>query len=260
MGDFASSRRICMLTSQFKMKGPVSMEHLASYLSDNSYPGRGIMFGKSIDGRYAVIAYFIMGRSVNSRNRIFVRVNGGIKTQAYEPQKLTDPSLVIYSPVRTYENNIIVTNGDQTDTIYEFLKSGRSFENALRTRVFEPDAPNYTPRISGLLNLAHSGFDYKLSIIKSGSELTSQRFFYEYSNPVSGEGHIIHTYSCDGTPIPSFCGEPRSVKIDGDIEQCTKTIWSSLNEENKVSLFVRYVDTVTGISDTRIVNKNGCKV
>lgn len=236
------------------------MEQLDTYLRGNSYPGRGIMMGKSMDGRYAVIAYFIMGRSINSRNRIFVRVNGGIKTQAYEPQKLTDPSLVIYSPVRTYENIIIVTNGDQTDTIYEFLKSGRSFENALRTRVFEPDAPNYTPRISGILNLASSGFEYKLSIIKSGSELSSQRFFYEYSNPVNGEGHIIHTYACDGDPIPSFCGEPRSVKIEGDIEHLTNTIWSSLNEENKVSLFVRYFDTVTAISDTRIVNKNGCKV
>ncbi len=236
------------------------MEQISSYLGGNSYPGRGILIGKSRDGRFAVIAYFIMGRSENSRNRIFVRVNGGIKTQAYEQHKLKDPSLVIYSPVRVYENSIIVTNGDQTDTVYEYLRSGKSFEDAIRTRVFEPDAPNYTPRISGLVTLFEKSFSYKLSIIKSGDELTCHRFFYEYSNPVNGIGHIIHTYQGDGDPIPSFCGDPKCVNVENDIDLYTKTIWSSLNAENKVSLFVRYVDTLTGISDTRIVNKNGCRV
>lgn len=236
------------------------MEKLSDYLSGNSYPGRGIMIGKTPDGRHAVIAYFIMGRSVNSRNRIFVRVNGGIKTQAYEPQKLTDPSLVIYSPVRILENRIIVTNGDQTDTIYEHLQRGKTFEEALDTRCYEPDEPNYTPRISGMVTLTEKSFSYKLSILKCGEALACDRLYFDYQEPSCGEGHIIHTYESDGTPIPTFVGAPRSVLTDNDIEIFTMDVWSALNIENKVSLFVRYVDTVTGISDTRILNKNGCKV
>jgi len=237
------------------------MEQLTTYLGSNPYPGRGIIIGKSPDGRNAVIAYFIMGRSENSRNRIFVRNNGGIKTEAYDPSKLTDPSLIIYSPVRIYEDTTIVTNGDQTDTIYEFLKSGGTFEEALRTRCFEPDAPNYTPRISGIVSVKGSSFSYKLSILKSdrGNEKQCLRFFYEYDNPINGEGHIIHTYEGDGSPLPSFSGEPRCVAIDNEIEVFTRNIWMSLNEENKVSLFVRYIDLLTGIADTRIVNKHGGK-
>ncbi|NLL46291.1 MAG: inosine monophosphate cyclohydrolase [Clostridiales bacterium] len=237
------------------------MEQLATYLGSNIYPGRGIIFGKSPDGRNAVTAYFIMGRSENSRNRIFKRNNGGIKTEAYDPSKLTDPSLIIYSPVRIYEDATIVTNGDQTDTIYEFLKSGKSFEDALRTRCFEPDAPNFTPRISGLVSVSGSSFSYKLSILKSdrGNENQCLRFFYEYDNPINGEGHIIHTYDRDGDPLPSFTGEPRCVCIDNDIETFTRNIWTGLNEDNKVSLFVRYIDLLTGIADTRIVNKIGGK-
>jgi len=235
------------------------MEQLSTYLGSNPYPGRGIIFGKSPDGRKAVIAYFIMGRSENSRNRVFVRNNGGIKTEAYDPKKLKDPSLIIYSPVRIYENITIVTNGDQTDTIYEFLKSGSSFEDALRTRSFEPDAPNFTPRISGMLSVHGNSFSYKLSILKSnrGNENQCLRFFYEYENPISGEGHIIHTYEGDGDPLPSFTGEPRCVSIDNEIEVFARNLWLSLNEENRVSLFVRYIDLLTGIADTRIVNKHG---
>lgn len=237
------------------------MEQLSTYLGSNTYPGRGILFGKSPDGRNAVMAYFIMGRSENSRNRIFKRNNGGIKTEAYDPSKLTDPSLIIYSPVRIYEDTTIVTNGDQTDTIYEFLKSGKSFEDALGTRCFEPDAPNFTPRISGMLSVSGSAFSYKLSILKSdkGNESQCLRFFYEYENPAKGEGHIIHTYDRDGAPIPSFTGEPRCICTENDIETFTRSLWTSLNEENKVSLFVRYIDLLTGIADTRIVNKNGGK-
>ena len=208
-----------------------------------------------------MIAYFIMGRSENSRNRVFKRNNGGIRTEAYDPAKLKDPSLIIYSPVRIYEDTTIVTNGDQTDTIYEFLKAGKTFEEALRTRSFEPDAPNFTPRISGIVTVTGNSFSYKLSILKSdrGNEDQCLRFFYEYENPIKGEGHIIHTYEGDGDPLPSFTGEPRCVCIGNDIESFTRNIWLSLNEDNKVSLFVRYIDLLTGIADTRIVNKNGGK-
>ncbi|HHU05432.1 MAG TPA: inosine monophosphate cyclohydrolase [Clostridiales bacterium] len=237
------------------------MEQLATYLGSNPYPGRGIIIGKSPEGRNAVIAYFIMGRSENSRNRVFKRNNGGIRTEAYDPAKLKDPSLIIYSPVRIYEDTTIVTNGDQTDTIYEFLKAGKTFEEALRTRSFEPDAPNFTPRISGIVTVTGNSFSYKLSILKSdrGNEDQCLRFFYEYENPIKGEGHIIHTYEGDGDPLPSFTGEPRCVCIGNDIESFTRNIWLSLNEDNKVSLFVRYIDLLTGIADTRIVNKNGGK-
>lgn len=228
--------------------------NIAEELRGNSYPGRGILIGRHADGMHAVIAYFIMGRSENSRNRVFVREENGIKTQAFDPDKLVDPSLIIYSPVRFIDGVTIVTNGDQTDTIYDFLQQGKSFEEALRTRTFEPDAPNYTPRISGVLN----GFDYKLSILKSagGNPDSVQRFFYEYDAPVAGEGHFIHTYACDGNPIPSFTGEPKAVAIDGDIDSFTARLWDSLNEDNKVSLFVRFIRVDIGETKTRICNKN----
>ncbi len=227
---------------------------IGQLLKNNSYPGRGIILGKSSDGAHAVIAYFIMGRSENSRNRVFVTEGEGIKTQAFDPALLSDPSLIIYSPVRVLGGETIVTNGDQTDTIYNFIKSGKTFETALRTRAFEPDAPNYTPRISGIVN----GFDYKLSILKSanGDPGSCRRYFYEYTNPKDGIGHFIHTYRCDGDPIPSFEGEPEQIEINGDIDEFTQMLWNNLNEENKVSLFVRYIDVNAGSVETRIVNKN----
>jgi len=227
-------------------------------LSTNSYPGRGILIGKSADEAHAVIAYFIMGRSENSRNRIFEEDNKGIKTKAFDESKLVDPSLIIYSPVRVIGDNTIVTNGDQTDTIYDFINDTKTFEDALRTRTFEPDPPNFTPRISGILNIANDKFEYKLSILKSdnGNRNSVQRFFYEYNEPVSGEGHFIHTYKCDGNPIPSFYGEPKTVALTGSIDELTNTIWNSLNEDNKVSLFTRYINLKTGETTSKIVNKN----
>ncbi len=234
---------------------PVS---ISEALKNNSYPGRGIIIGKSDDGKYAVCAYFIMGRSENSRNRIFVEDGRGIKTKAFDPSKLVDPSLIIYSPVRVFENKTIVTNGDQTDTIYDFLASQKSFEDALRTREFEPDSPNFTPRISGIISLGNGGFSYKLSILKSanGNDLSCERFFYEYESPISGEGRLIHTYKHDGNPIPSFEGEPKAVKLDKDIDAFANELWENLDTENKVSLFVRYICLETGKEETRIINKN----
>lgn len=226
-------------------------------LSSNSYPGRGIVIGSSEDGNSAVIAYFIMGRSVNSRNRIFETDGEGIRTKAFDPDLLTDPSLVIYSPVRVHENKLIVTNGDQTDTIYDFIKNGDTFENALRTRTFEPDPPILTPRISGMVEFSGNTFDYRLSILKSffGDADVTQRFFYEYES-LKGTGHFISTYKSDGDPVPSFEGEPVPVNITGDIDIFTNNLWSALNEDNKVSLFVRYVDIKSGKAESRIVNKN----
>ncbi len=225
---------------------------------DNTYPGRGILIGESCCGKYAVIAYFIMGRSTNSRNRIFVEEGAGIRTQAFDPSKLTDPSLVIYAPVRVMNNHTIVTNGDQTDTIYEYIQKGLTFEEALRTRTFEPDAPNFTPRISGIVSLEQGGFSYKLSILKSagGNPESVQRFFYEYSQPVKGTGHLIHTYQTDGDPIPSFEGEPVTVALNQEIDEFSETLWNALNPDNKVSLFVRYINLADGTTETRILNKN----
>lgn len=227
---------------------------LSQILSTNTYPGRGIVLGITPDGKHAVAAYFIMGRSVNSRNRVFVPQDGGIRTEAFDPAKLSDPSLVIYAPVRVIDGKTIVTNGDQTDTIYNFIKEGKTFEEALRTRTFEPDAPNFTPRVSGIVE----GETYKLSILKSnnGNPDSVQRFFYEYKQPVAGEGHFIHTYLHDGNPIPSFEGDPTPLELKGDLDAITKEVWESLNEDNKVSLFVRSINLKSGEEQTRIINKN----
>lgn len=231
---------------------------IAKELSNNAYPGRGIVIGKSDDGLSAVTAYFIMGRSENSRNRVFTRDGNGLRTEAFDPSKLTDPHLIIYSPVRVLDNNLIVTNGDQTDTIYELMDKGLTFEQALRTREFEDDAPNYTPRISGILTFEDEKFSYAMSILKSanGNPECCQRHTFTYDNPIKGEGHFIHTYMGDGSPLPSFDGEPKLVEISGDIDEFTNMLWTNLNEDNKVSLFVRYVNLEDGTDETRIVNKN----
>lgn len=227
-------------------------------LKGNAYPGRGIIIGKSEDGTKAVTAYFIMGRSENSRNRIFVEDGEGIRTQAFDPSKLTDPSLIIYAPVRVLGNKTIVTNGDQTDTIYEGMDHQMTFEQSLRSREFEPDAPNYTPRISGIMHVEHGVYNYAMSILKSdnGNSDSCLRYTFAYENPQAGEGRFIHTYQCDGNPLPSFVGEPKKIAISGEIDAFTDLLWNSLNEENKVSLFVRYIDIASGAYETRIVNKN----
>lgn len=227
-------------------------------LQGNSYPGRGIIIGRSADGTKAVTAYFIMGRSVNSRNRIFVEDGEGIRTQAYDPSKLTDPSPIIYAPVRVLGNKTIVTNGDQTDTIYEGMDKQMTFEQSLRSREFEPDGPNYTPRISGIMHIENGTYNYAMSILKSnnGSPDSCNRYTFAYENPAAGEGHFIHTYKCDGDPLPSFEGEPKLIAVPDDIDAFTDTLWNSLNEDNKVSLFVRYIDIASGTCATRIVNKN----
>lgn len=227
-------------------------------LKNNSYPGRGIIIGRSMDGEKAVMAYFIMGRSVNSRNRVFLEDGQGIRTQAFDPSKLTDPSLIIYAPVRVLGNKTIVTNGDQTDTIYELMDKQQTFEQALRTREFEPDAPNYTPRISGILHVENGTYNYAMSILKSnhGNKDSCNRYTFAYHNPIAGEGHFLHTYLSDGEPLPSFEGEPKLIEISGDITSFTKMLWESLNEENKVSLFTRFIDIKTGKYESRIVNKN----
>lgn len=227
-------------------------------LKENSYPGRGIIIGKSPNGKYAVIAYFIMGRSENSRNRVFVEDGEGIRTQAFDPSKLSDPSLIIYAPVRVLGNKTIVTNGDQTDTIYELMDKQQTFEQSLRTREFEPDAPNYTPRISGIMHVENGEYNYAMSILKSnnGNPDACNRYTFAYTNPVSGEGHFIHTYKCDGNPLPSFEGEPKLVAIKDDMNEFANDLWTSLNEDNKVSLFVRYIDIETGKYESVIINKN----
>ncbi len=227
-------------------------------LKNNSYPGRGIIIGKSEDGTKAVTAYFIMGRSVNSRNRIFVEDGQGIRTQAFDESKLEDPSLIIYAPVRVLGNKTIVTNGDQTDTIYEGMDKQLTFEQSLRTREFEPDGPNYTPRISGIMHIENNEFNYAMSILKSnnGDPDGCNRYTFAYSNPKAGEGHFIHTYKCDANPLPSFEGEPKLIGISGDINEMADKLWNSLNEDNKVSLFVRYIDIASGKYETVIINKN----
>ena len=236
----------------------MNMLSLANELNSNTYPGRGIVIGKTKDGKKAVTAYFIMGRSNNSRNRVFVEDGEGIRTQAFDSSKLEDPSLIIYAPVRVLGNKTIVTNGDQTDTIYEGMDKQLTFEQSLRTREFEPDAPNYTPRISGIMHVENGKYNYAMSILKSnnGNPEACNRYTFAYENPAAGEGHFIHTYMHDGNLLPSFEGEPKLVEINGDIDEFTNMVWTNLNEDNKVSLFVRFIDIETGEYETRIVNKN----
>lgn len=236
----------------------MEMRSIAKQLQENSYPGRGIIIGRTSDGSKAVTAYFIMGRSENSRNRVFVEDGEGIRTQAYDPSKLEDPSLIIYAPVRVLGNKTIVTNGDQTDTIYDQMDRQMTFEQSLRCREFEPDGPNYTPRISGIMHVENGKFSYAMSILKSnnGNPDACNRYTFAYENPVAGEGHFIHTYMNDGNPLPSFEGEPVLVDIGDDIDAFTELVWNKLNADNKVSLFVRYIDIETGKYESRIVNKN----
>lgn len=236
----------------------MKMLSLEQELKENAYPGRGIVIGKTEDGTKAATAYFIMGRSENSRNRVFVEEGEGIRTQAFDESKLTDPSLIIYAPVRVIGNKTIVTNGDQTDTVYEGMEEGITFEQSLRSREFEPDGPNYTPRISGIMQVKDGTFHYAMSILKSdnGNPESCNRYTFTYENPVAGEGHFIHTYMHDGNPLPSFEGEPKLVTVPNDIDAFTDNVWQSLNADNKVSLFVRFIDIATGKYETRIVNKN----
>lgn len=232
---------------------------LAKLLSENTYPGRGIVIGQSKDGKSAMIAYFIMGRSENSRNRIFEKFDGGMRTKAFDESKLTDPSLIIYNPYLKFGDIDIITNGDQTDTVYNALKDGKHFEDALRTREFEPDHPNYTPRISGInyYCFPRNTFTYKLSILKSGDgdPDVCNRYFYEYA-PKAGIGHFIHTYKCDGNPIPSFYGEPEKVELPNTAEELAELVWNNLNADNKVSLFVRSVPLDGSAPNEIIINKN----
>ncbi|MGN1350685.1 MAG: IMP cyclohydrolase [Anaerovoracaceae bacterium] len=238
------------------------MEKLSLYeqLRTNAYPGRGIVIGRSADGTKAVTAYFIMGRSENSRNRIFIEKGEGIRTQAYDPSKLSDPSLIIYSPVRVLGNHTIVTNGDQTDTVYDLMKQGQTFEQSLRTREFEPDGPNYTPRISGILHVEGGAFDYSMSILKSnnGDPDSCNRYTFSYENPKAGQGRFIHTYMGDGSPLPTFEGEPEWIDLSDvtDVDSFADKVWESLNEDNKVSLFVRFIDIASGTYETKIINKH----
>ncbi len=230
---------------------------IGELIKGNPYVGRGIVIGKSADGKNAVFAYFIMGRSENSRNRIFTKKDGAIFTEPFDASKVKDPSLIIYAAVRQFENNVIVTNGDQTDTIYDFVKEGKCFNKALKTREFEPDAPNFTPRISGMLTLEDKDFRYKMSILKSidaeGSDCA--RYTFDYPSK-AGLGHFIHTYVTDGNPIPTFQGEPERVCIPDDIDEFTDDLWANLNEDNKISLYVRYIDLETGEETDRMINKN----
>ena len=237
----------------------MEIKSLENELKSLAYHGRGIIIGKSVDGKKAITAYFIMGRSVNSRNRVFVAEGDAMRTKAFDESKMTDPHLIIYYPVRVLGNKTIVTNGDQTDTIYDLMDKQMTFEQALRTREFEDDAPNYTPRISGIIHHENGEMNYAMSILKSadGDGSSCQRYTYAYSNPLSGRAKFIHTYKCDGDPLPSFEGEPKTLELpDVDIDTMTDIIWKNLNEDNKVSLFVRYIDLETNEVETRIVNKN----
>lgn len=229
---------------------------IAQLIKDNEYVGRGIVIGKTPDGTKAVSAYFIMGRSANSRNRIFTENGDEVIIHPYDPSLVEDPSLIIYSPIRKYENKLIVTNGDQTDTVYDGLKNGLSFSCALSSREFEPDAPNFTPRISGILTFENNDFSYEMSILKSADENGTACNRYTFSYPsISGLAHFIHTYVCNGNPIPTFQGEPERVKTENDIDAFTNTLWEALNEENKISLYVRYTDLKSGETENRMINK-----
>lgn len=236
----------------------MQMTSIAEQLKNNSYPGRGIILGLTPDGTKAAAAYFIMGRSENSRNRIFVEDGQGIRTQAYDPSKLEDPSLIIYAPVRVLGNKTIVTNGDQTDTIFDQMDKQMTFEQSLRCREFEPDGPNYTPRISGIMHVENGTYSYAMSILKSnnGNPAACNRYTFAYSTPIAGEAHFIHTYMHDGNPLPSFEGEPELVDLLDDIDAYTNLLWENLNEDNKVSLFVRYINIADGTYETRIVNRH----
>ena len=236
--------------------GVYDIINIGTLIHDNAYVGRGIVIGKSLDGKKAAFAYFIMGRSENSRNRIFTKSKDGIRTEPFDPSKVVDPSLIIYAPVRRAGSSIVVTNGDQTDTICDYLNEGKTFEQALDTREFEPDGPNFTPRISGILDFADGDFTYKLNILKSADPEGSacNRFTFSYA-PIPGLGHFLHTYNCDGNPIPTFTGEPERVEIPDDIDVLTKDLWDNLNEANKISLFVSYTDLDTNEEETRLINK-----
>ena len=238
---------------------PMKTLSIKEELSSTSYPGRGIILGKSACGKYAVAAYFIMGRSENSRNRVFVQDGDGIRTEAFDPSKLTDPSLIIYAPVRVLGEKTIVTNGDQTDTVYEEMSKGKTFEESLRGREFEPDAPNYTPRISGVMRIKDGAYNFALSILKSdgGNSASCNRFTYAYTNPQSGKARFIHTYMGDGNPLPSFEGEPTLLDAPcADIDEWTNEIWNALNADNKVSLWTRWIEISSGKFESRIINKN----
>ena len=237
--------------------GIYEISNIGELIKDNTYVGRGIVIGKSADGKKAVTAYFIMGRSENSRNRVFIEQGNEIIIHPFDASKVEDPSLIIYAPVRQINNNLIVTNGDQTDTVYDFIKDGKTFEEALETREFEPDKPNFTPRISGMMSFNSNDFTYKMSILKSADENGSacNRYTFAYS-PLAGLGHFIHTYNHDGNPIPTFTGEPERVAIPNDIDEFTDTLWNNLNEQNKISLYVRYIDLESGNYDSRMINKN----
>jgi IMP cyclohydrolase len=233
------------------------INNMGNLIKDNSYVGRGIVIGKSADSQNAVFAYFIMGRSENSRNRIFTENGDDVTIYPFDASKVEDPSLIIYSPVRKIDNKLIVTNGDQTDTIYDFVKDGKSFEEALETREFEPDAPNFTPRISGIMNFADDDFTYKMSILKSADEKGTECNRYTFSyKALAGLGHFIHTYNCDGNPIPTFTGEPERVEIPNDIDEFTNNIWDNLNADNKISIYVRYINLKDGSVTNRMINKN----
>ena len=237
----------------------MEIKSLENELNSLAYHGRGSIIGKSVDGKKAITAYFIMGRSVNSRNRVFVAEGDAMRTKAFDESKMTDTHLIIYYPVRVLGNKTIVTNGDQTDTIYELMDKQMTFEQALRTREFEDDAPNYTPRISGIIHHENGEMNYAMSILKSadGDGSSCQRYTYAYSNPLNGRAKFIHTYKADGNPLPSFEGEPKTLELPNvDIDTMTDIIWKNLNEDNKVSLFVRYIDLATNETETRIVNKN----
>ncbi|MBR3780922.1 MAG: IMP cyclohydrolase [Clostridia bacterium] len=237
--------------------GIYEINNMGELIKDNTYVGRGIVIGKSADAKKAVTAYFIMGRSENSRNRVFIEDGDEIVIHPFDASKVEDPSLIIYSPIRIFENNLIVTNGDQTDTVYDFLKDGKTFEQALETREFEPDSPNWTPRISGMMTFADGNFSYKMSILKSADAEGTACNRYTFSYPsLAGLGHFIHTYNHDGNPIPTFTGEPERVAIPDDIDEFTSLIWENLNEQNKISLYVRYIDLETGKYDCRMINKN----
>ncbi len=233
------------------------INNLPELIRDNSYVGRGIVIGKTPDGKKACVAYFIMGRSNNSRNRVFVENGDEVIIHPFDASKVEDPSLIIYSPIRKYNNYLIATNGNQTDTVYDGLVAGKSFAESLKSREFEPDAPNFTPRISGILEFANGDFSYEMSILKSADAngTACNRYTYSYT-ALAGLGHFIHTYICDGNPIPTFCGEPERVAIDNDISKFTDALWEALNEENKISLYVRYIDLESGKVQNRMINKN----